>query len=94
MKSFSTSDFKALAKLWPWLARSKMHIMIAAMMIPIAAVLETMTPIAVQRTIDLGVMTKDMNAVFYWSSIYLGLVLMSYIFRIAQSITMATAVHR
>lgn len=88
------SQLKDLAKLWPWLRRSKHLIIISAVMIPIAAMLETAAPLIVQRTIDQGVMPKDMDAVLKWGGLYLGVVILSYLFRVVQSVTTATAVHK
>jgi ABC-type multidrug transport system fused ATPase/permease subunit len=90
----SATNFRSLVKLWPWLKSSKAFLVVALLMIPASAMIESLSPIVVQRTIDLGISKHDLGAIYYWAKIYIGLVFASYFFRAAQAITTATAVHR
>lgn len=90
----ASTNFGSLIKLWPWLKTSKLYLLLALIMIPASATIESLSPIVVQRTIDLGIAEHDMSAIFYWAKIYISLVIASYFFRAAQAITTATAVHR
>ncbi|MCX6116895.1 MAG: ABC transporter ATP-binding protein [Proteobacteria bacterium] len=92
--SSSYRNFKGLVKLWPWLKQGKMQLILSVFMIPFAAALETLAPLAVQKTIDLGVIPKDRETIIYWATIYLGLMIGTYLCRVTQSIATATAVHR
>lgn len=90
----SIKNFRALVKLWPWLKTSKTYLILAMIMIPASATIESLTPIVVQKTIDLGILKRDQAVIYHWAGIFLVLVFFSYIFRALQAITTATAVHR
>lgn len=92
--SKTLSNFSSLKKLWPWLRASRMYLLFALIMIPASATIESLSPIVVQRTIDLGVAKHNQSEIYHWATIFLLLVVASYIFRCVQAITTATAVHR
>ena len=93
-KTSALKNFRALVKLWPWLKASKTYLLLAMIMIPASATIESLTPIVVQRTIDLGILKRDQAVIYHWAGIFLALVFSSYVFRSLQAITTATAVHR
>ena len=87
-------NFKSLVQLWPWLRKSKGLMIIASVMIPVSALVEMGLPLVVQRTVDRGIMQRDIHSILSWAGLYFVLVIASYFCRSLQAITTATAVHR
>lgn len=88
------TDIAKLKKLWPYL-RSQKKILIASLfLIPVIALSQMAMPIVLKRVIDEGIVGKNQNYLIFGSVVLLLIVIGEYIFRAAQRVSTAYAVHR
>ncbi len=88
------AEFLGLAKLWPYLRQEKRLIVVAVILIPVIAALDTGLPLILKYAIDHGIMEKDVSALGRAAIGFSVIVVLNYLARSSQSITAAVAVHR
>jgi ATP-binding cassette subfamily B multidrug efflux pump len=87
-------DFVKLGRLWPYFQGDRRLVYIAVALIPFIALIEVFIPITVRRSIDEGVAQSDWHMLMLLSGLYLGLVVLQYAVRSAQSLAAAFSVYR
>lgn len=92
MKGLQKS-FHDLSRIWPFIRPHKRLIWVALFMVPVISLLQMSLPLIVKRTIDTGIIPKNVDEIFFGVSIGIGLVISEYIARAIQTLVSAKAVH-
>jgi len=87
-------DFLKLRNLWPYIKDQKKLLIIALILLPIVAVLEMSIPIVIKWCIDEGILKNQWDKLKLGVIAYFSIVLLQYLCRSSQALTMAYAVHR
>lgn len=85
-------DLRGLKKLWPFLRSHKKALILSCLLIPIISGLQMAVPFVLKSTIDNGVLKSDFHVLTQGALTYLGLVVIEYIVRAAQSVLTSRAV--
>ncbi|MBI2603647.1 MAG: ABC transporter ATP-binding protein [Deltaproteobacteria bacterium] len=88
------NELKELKKLWPYVRDQRGILILSIFLIPLISVVQLFQPIVLKYAIDDGVMINDITALVYFSGIFLGLILLEYVFRGVQAIGSALVVQR
>ena len=88
------SELRELKKLWPYVRDQRGILILGLILIPLISVVQLFQPIVLKYAIDDGVMINDMTALVYFAGIFLGLILLEYVFRGVQAIGSALVVQR
>ena len=86
-------DLRGLGRLWPYLRPKPQLVIIAALLIPIIALLDAALPLILRTTIDRGIIAADVSALGIGAGAYLATVLLGYATRALQAMTSSMAVH-
>ena len=95
MENKSTpSDWLSLKKLWPFLGPQKKLILISAVLVPFMGFSQLALPMILAKTVDRGIVARDLNAIKIGVIIFFVFVVLDYVLKGFQTVLSQTAVHR
>lgn len=88
------SELKRTKLLFPYVQGNKKLLILPAVLIPLISVLQIAQPLLLRRAIDDGVIPKDMDSLFMYASMFLGVVVFSYLARTSQALASIVFIQR
>lgn len=87
------SSIQDLSRIWPYIRPQRRLLWVAIAMVPIISLLQMSLPLIVKRTIDLGIIPKQVDEIYFGVAIGIMAVISEYIARAIQTLVSAKAVH-
>ncbi len=89
-----SSDWLSLKKLWPFLRPHKKLVFTSACLVPLMGLTQLALPMILSKTVDLGVVARDMNMIKKGVLYFFIFVVLDYALKGFQTVLSQTAVHR